>query len=86
MIIVMEATNITIKIDSGLARDARVLAARRGTSLSRLVTEQLSRLVQEEQTYAAAKRNALRTLDSGFELDWKKPESRDELHERENLR
>ncbi len=82
----MEATNITIKIESSLARDARVLAASRGTSLSRLVTEQLSRLVQEEQAYAAAKQNALKSLHSGFDLDWEKPATRDELHDRENLR
>lgn len=82
----MEATNITIKIDSGLARDARVLAARRGTSLSGLVAEQLCHLVREEQRYAAAKRNALSTLREGFDLDWDKPESRDDLHAREDLR
>ena len=82
----MEATNITIKIDSDLAREARVLAARKGTSLSRLVAEQLGRLVLEEQRYAAAKQNALARLQKGFDLDWDKPETRDELHAREDLR
>ena len=43
----MTDTNITLKIETDLARDARVLAARRGTSLSRLVTEQLRLLVRE---------------------------------------
>lgn len=82
----MEATNITIKIDSGLAHEARVLAARRGTSLSRLVAEQLRQLVLEEQRYAAAKQSALTRLQEGFDMDWDKPESRDELHAREDLR
>ena len=82
----MTDTNITLKIESDLARDARVLAARRGTSLSRLVTEQLRLLVREEQEYAAAKDSALGKLASGFELDWSKPGKRDELHAREDLR
>ncbi len=82
----MEATNITIKIDSDLAREARVLAARKGKSLSGLVAEQLSRLVLEEQRYATAKQGALSRLREGFELQWDKPESRDELHAREDLR
>lgn len=82
----MEATNITIKIDSGLAREAKVLAARRGTSLSRLVADQLQLLVQEEQAYAAARRRAVHKLKAGFDMGWEEPENRDELHERETLR
>ena len=82
----MEATNITIKIDSDLAHEARVLAARRGMSLSRLVAEQLRQLVLEEQRYATAKQSALSRLHEGLDMDWDKPESRDELHAREDLR
>ena len=82
----MEATNITIKIDSDLAHEARVLAARKGTSLSRLVAEQLGQLVLAEQRYAAARQSALSRLAEGFDMDWEKPESRDELHAREDLR
>jgi len=83
---VMNATNITIKIESSLAQDARVLAARRGTSLSRLVSEQLQLLILEDQAYAAARQNALQALKSGFDLEWGAPESREELHAREDLR
>ena len=82
----MEATNITIKIDSALAREARVLAARTGTSLSGLVAEQLGRLVLEEQRYSTAKQRALARLRDGFDLDWEKPDSRDDLHAREDFR
>ena len=82
----MEATNITIKVESDLARDARVLAAQRGTSLSRLVAEQLSLLVREGQVYRAARLSALRKLKRGYDLDWEKPAKRSDLHDRENLR
>ena len=82
----MKATNITIKIESGLALEARVLAARRGTSLSRLVAEQLALLVREDQAYKVARRSALRRLQRGYDLAWEKPNDRDALHDRESLR
>ena len=73
----MIGTNVTIRIDADLARDARVFAARRGTSLSRLVGE---------QAYAAARRRALARLGRGYDLGGERPLSRDEVHEREGLR
>ena len=82
----MKTSNITIKVEAGVAQDARVLAAKRGTSLSRLVAEQLVAMVREEQGYAAARRSALRRLKRGYDLEWEKPANRDELHDRENLR
>ena len=53
-----KSTNITVKVDAALAKEAKVLAARRGTSLSRLVAEQLESLVQKDQAYPAAPRRA----------------------------
>ena len=82
----MESTNITIKVEAGLAHEAKVFAARQGVSLSRLVADQLERLVREEQAFAAARQRALRQLKKGFDLGWEKPRSRDELHDRESLR
>ena len=82
----MKSSNITIKVESDLAREAKVLAARRGTSLSRLVAEQLKVMVREDQVYAAAKRQAMRRLKRGYDLDWEKPANRDDLHNRESLR
>ena len=83
---IMKATNITIKVNAELAREARVLAARRGTSLSRLVAVLLSALVGGDQAYGAAKRRALRRLNHGYDLGWERPAARNEVHERENLR
>jgi len=84
--LLMKATNITIKVEAGLAHEAKVFAARQGVSLSRLVADQLERLVREEQAFAAARQRALRQLKKGFDLGWEKPGNRDELHDRENLR
>ena len=79
-------TNITVKVDATLARDAKVLAARRGTSLSRIVADQLEKLVRDDQVYAVARRRALRKLKRGYDLGWKVPADRAALHGRENLR
>ncbi|MDE2907216.1 MAG: hypothetical protein OXQ28_14175 [Acidobacteriota bacterium] len=82
----MSGTNITVKVDAGLAREARVLAARRGTSLSRLVAEHLEMLVRGDQVYAAARRRALAHLRRGYDLEWERPASRHAVHDRESLR
>ena len=84
--LLMKSTNITIKVEAGLAHEAKVFAARQGVSLSRLVADQLERLVREEQAFAAARQRALRQLKKGFDLGCEKPGSRDELHDRESLR
>ena len=79
----MTATNITVRIDSDLALAAKVLAARRGTSVSRLVAEQLEVMVQRDSAYEAAKRRALYRLSRPDRLLWERPVNRDELHERD---
>lgn len=75
-------TNITLKLDADLLREARILAAREGTSISALLAGRLQRIVEERKAYDQAKKRALRRLREGFALNWKRPRSRDELHER----
>jgi len=59
-----------------------VLAARKGSSVSRLMSEQLEELVRKDREYERAQRRALARLDQGFDLRWTPRASRDELHER----
>lgn len=82
----MEGTNITIRVDAALARDAKVIAAQRQTSLSRLVAEYLRMLVQRDSAYVAARERALARLRQGYDLGWRKPATRAEVHDREGLR
>ena len=82
----MNSTNITIKIDSDLARDAKVFAARHGTSLSRLVARLLERLVRGDQVYSAARRRALARLRQGCDMGGEGPLSREEVNDREGIR
>ena len=75
-------TNVTLKLDADLLRDARVLAAEEGQSISALLTARLEALVRERKAFDRARRRALARLREGLDLRWTPPESRDELHER----
>jgi hypothetical protein len=75
-------TNVTIKLDADLLRDARVIAAEEGSSISALLRERLEALVRERKGYPRARRRALARLRGGWELGFVPPKSRDELHER----
>jgi hypothetical protein len=75
-------TNITLKLDADLVREARILAAEEGSSVSALLTARLEELIRERKGYARARRRALKRLREGFALNWNPPSSRDELHER----
>ena len=75
-------TNITLKLDSDLLREARVLAAEEGRSVSALLTIHLEGIVRDRKAFERARRRALVRLRDGLDLRWKPPRSRDELHER----
>ena len=75
-------TNITLKLDSDLLREIRILAAEQGTSISALLSSQLEHIVHDRKAYERSKRRALARLKEGYSLHWKRPRSRDELHER----
>jgi len=75
-------TNITLKLDAGLLREIRILAAEEGTSISALLAAKLEAIVRERKTYERARRRALARLREGLDLNWTPPLSRDELHER----
>jgi hypothetical protein len=75
-------TNITLKIETGLLREARILAAEEGSSISALLATKLEQAVRERKGYQQARRRAVARLRKGFDLRWTPPRSRDELHER----
>lgn len=75
-------TNITLKLDSDVIKEARVLAAEEGSSVSALLAAKLEELVRERKKYDRSRKRALQRLRGGMNLGWTKPGSRDELHER----
>jgi hypothetical protein len=75
-------TNVTLKLDAALLREARVVAAEEGRSISALLTDRLEAIVRERKAFDRARRRALARLREGLDLRWTPPKSRDELHER----
>jgi len=74
--------NVTLKLDSDLLREVRVLAAEQGSSVSALLSDRLEAMVRERKAFERARRSALARLREGLDLRWRPPRSRDELHER----
>jgi len=75
-------SNITLKIDTDLLREAKIVAAKEDTSISALLTRELENLVRRRGAYEKARKRALSRLKEGWDLGWTPPLSRDELHER----
>lgn len=75
-------TNITLKLDASIIQEAKILAAQRGTSVSRLLAEQLEELVRGEKLYDTAKNRAMARLRAGLDLSWTPPGDRQDLHDR----
>ena len=74
--------NVTISLSRQTLRKARVLAARRESSISRLLAEQIELLVGDQEAYEQAQRQATLLLDRGFHLGGVIRSTRDDLHER----
>jgi len=74
--------NVTVSLDRQTIRKAKIIAARRSTSISGLLARQIEILVGEEEAYERAERQAMTLLDQGSHLGGVIRVSRDELHER----
>jgi hypothetical protein len=74
--------NVTVSLDRKTIQKAKVIAARRSTSISGLLARQIELLAGEEEAYERAERRALAFLDQGFHLGSVPRANRDELHER----
>ena len=74
-------TNITLKLDADLLREARIIAAREGISVSQWMADLLEVSIRRDKAYDKACRRALSRLKRGYALQWS-PGSRDELYDR----
>jgi len=74
-------TNLTLQLDAEVIRRARIIAAKRGTSVSALVARELDGLVQQDARYEDARARAQALMDRATRHSvpsWR----RDDLHER----
>ena len=77
--------NITLSLDRELLAKLRVIAAKRATSVSRMLADELAEIVEKSEQYEHAKRYALAAIETGFHLGGQRI-SREELHERQTIR
>jgi hypothetical protein len=74
--------NITLSMEKEIIKKGKIIAARKETSISKMLGDLLKEVTDNENRYQAAKRNALQHLKKGFHLggriDWK----RDDLYDR----
>lgn len=73
--------NVTVQLDEDVIRRAKVLAAKRGTSVSGLVAAEIGRLVAEDERYEEAWRRARKAMGEAAERGGRRWD-RGELHER----
>jgi hypothetical protein len=78
--------NITLSFDDEILREARILAAQQGLSVSAFLRRELSRLVEDQRGFLKARDAALRRLAHGTSLGGGALLARDELHDRAKLR
>jgi len=78
--------NVTIRLDREVLRKAKIIAARRSTSLSELVACRIEVIFGEDESYERSERQARKLLESGFHLGGGVGVGRDELHDRTRRR
>jgi hypothetical protein len=77
----MARRNLTVQLDEETIRQAKVLAARRGTSISGLVARELEELVAKDARYEQARQRAVEIMAASIPRGgrtWR----RDQLYER----
>lgn len=74
--------NITLSLDKDLIRKAKVISAKRRSSISNMLSQELKRIVESDEKYEIAKKKAIADLRAGYHLGGIITVSREELHER----
>lgn len=78
--------NVTVTLDREVARWARVEAARRGTSVSRMLGEMLEEKMRGDEAYDRAMERFFAQTAGVHRSDGRPLPTRDELHDRSGLR
>lgn len=74
--------NVTLSLPKDILQQAKILAIKRNHSLSGLLTDMLTELVENEERYEEAMRRNLARLEQAQALNSDYSWSRESLHER----
>ena len=78
--------NVTVTLDRDVARWARVQAAKRGTSVSRMLGDILEERMRGDEEYERARERFFSQSPGMHRTDGRTLPTRDELHDRDGLR
>jgi hypothetical protein len=80
----METRNITLSIPKDILSKIKLIALKRETSVSGLLTQMLIDLVRQEDLYVRSQKQELHRLEEGLDLgtNGKVNSTRESLHER----
>lgn len=80
----METRNITLSIPKDILSEVKLIALKRETSVSGLLTQMLIDLVRQEDRYLRSQKRELQRLEEGLDLgtDGEVSCTRESLHER----
>jgi hypothetical protein len=80
----METRNITLSIPKDILSEIKLIALKRETSVSGLLTQMLIDLVRQEALYVRSQKQELHRLEEGLDLgtNGKVNSTRESLHER----
>lgn len=73
--------NLTLKIEKVVARQARILAAQEGTSISSLIADLIRQKAAKDESYEKAKKHALAAMEKGIPFEGPML-TREQMHER----
>ncbi len=74
--------NVTVSLNVQIIRKAKILAAKRSTSISSMIAQQIEALVNEDEVQQRAASSAIARMERGLRLGGGKLVGREELHER----
>ena len=74
--------NITLSLDKELIQKGKIIAAKKNTSVSRMIADILKEITEKEERYEAARKKALQDLNKGFHMGGKINWRREDLYER----
>lgn len=80
----METQNITLSLPKEVLLKVKLIAVKRQTSVSRLLTQTLENIVRQEEAYSHSRLRHLKLQEQGIDLGTggQITTTRDELHER----
>jgi hypothetical protein len=74
--------NVTLSVEKDLIKKGKVVAARKDSSISKMLSDLLKTMVENDDHYEAAKRSAFQLLKKGLHLGGTVTWKREDLYER----